>query len=138
MIENKIMNPEVMFLFKDIQQTQVFIKKYITRVFFELETDVFKGLNNIFWKGIVDQFHQVFEKNIFDKISESLEYSKSIVNDIKALQLVENVMMEKTQIKHLESKYHIVLKKFNNEMYHFRKQFEVRLLYCHKSICFRC
>lgn len=133
------MNPEVIFLFKDIQQTQVFIKKYITRVFFELEIDVFKGLDNTFWKKTVDQFHQVFERSIFDKISESLEYSKSIVNDIKALQLVENMMVQTAQRKQLESKYSDVLKKFNAEIYRFGKQFEVRLnMLSQDYLCFDC
>lgn len=127
------MNSKVNYLFKDFQQTQEFIKKYITRVFSELELDVYKSLNKTFWKKTVRKFHGIYEKNIFDKISESLEYSKSVVNDVKALQLVENIMMQTAEMKELESKYRIVLEKFNNEIKNFHTQFKVRLLYCYKA-----
>lgn len=128
------MIPEVVFLFKDISLIHVFIKKYITHIFFELEVDVYKSFSEKTWKKIMNQFHRNFENSIYDKINETIEYSNSAVNDIKMLQSIEN-KMPKSLMNVLNSKYFIILNKFYEEINIFYEEFQVRSYYYYTLLC---
>jgi len=120
-----LMSPEVSHIFKNNSENQIFIKNYITRIFFDLEINVYDSNREEVWIKIMDKFLYLFENNVFDKISQSMKISNSAMNDVKVLQFFENMMIRHTLIKKLRPKYVIILEKFVVEINNYNKQFMV-------------
>jgi len=119
------MRPEVSHIFKNNSESQIFIKNYITRIFFDLEINVYDSNREEIWMKIMDQFLYHFENNVYDKISQSMKVSNSAMNDVKVLQFFENMMIRHTLIKKLRPKYVIILEKFVVEINNYNTQFMV-------------
>ncbi|XP_025202205.1 uncharacterized protein LOC112599500 [Melanaphis sacchari] len=122
-IELILMRPEVSHIFKNSSESQIFIKNYITRIFFDLEINVYDSNREEIWIKIMDQFLHHFETNVYNKISQSMKISNSAINDVKLLQFFENMMIRHTLIKKLRPKYVIILEKFVVEINHYNTQF---------------
>jgi len=123
-IKTNMMNPEVEYLFKNSNQTQTFLED-ITRVFFNLETNVYKCNEPKIWKDVFDKFLIRFEGYIYERISESIDVSKNAIDDYKALQFFEKMMIRDKLVKKLQPKYAIVLDKFAAEIDGFNSKFMV-------------
>lgn len=119
-----MMNPEVQYLFKNSSQTRTFLKD-ITRVFFNLETNVFKCNELQIWEDVFDKFLVCFEDHVYERISESIDVSKNAIDDYKALQFFEKMMIRDKLVKKLDPKYAIVLDKFAAEIDSFNSKFMV-------------
>jgi len=119
------MRPEVSHIFKNNSESQIFIKNYITRIFFDLEINVYDSNREEIWMKIMDQFLYHFENNVYHKISQSMQVSNSAMNDVKVLQFFENMMIRHTLIKKLRPKYVIILEKFVVEINNYNTQFMV-------------
>lgn len=120
-----LMSPEVSHIFKNNSESQIFIKNYITRIFFDLEINVYDSNREEIWIKIMDKFLYLFENNVYDKISQSMKISNSAMNDVKVLQFFENMMIRHTLIKKLRPKYVIILEKFVVEINNYNTQFMV-------------
>lgn len=121
------MRSEVSYIIKDLDQAQFFIKDCITPVFFSLEINVYAVNSEQIWNDLMNKFLYRFENNVYNKISQAMEISKSAVTDYKALQFFEDMMMRDTLMKKLENKYLIVLEKIIIEFDNFRTQCKVRV-----------
>eukprot|EP00102_Acyrthosiphon_pisum_P010472 XP_008178796.1 PREDICTED: uncharacterized protein LOC100572790 isoform X2 [Acyrthosiphon pisum] len=122
-IELISMRPEVSHIFKNNSESQIFIKNYITRIFFDLEINVYDSNREEIWIKIMDQFLYHFENNVYHQISQSMKVSNSAMNDVKVLQFFENMMIRHTLINKLRSKYVIILEKFVVEINNYNTQF---------------
>lgn len=119
------MRPEVTHIFKNNSERHIFIKSCITRIFFDLEINVYDSNREEIWIKIMDQFLYHFENNVYDKISQSMKVSNSAINDVKVLQFCENMMIRHTLIKKLRPKYVIILEKFVVEINNYNTKFMV-------------
>jgi hypothetical protein len=119
------MRTEVSHIFKNSSESHTFIKNYITRMFFDLEINVYDSNREEMWKTLMDQFLHSFEINVFNKIIQSMKISNSAINDVKVLQFFENMMIRHTLIKKLRPTYVIILEKFVVEINNYNKQFMV-------------
>lgn len=128
-IEKLLKSPEVNYIFKNNTEIQTFIKNNITRIFFDLEINVYDSNREETWIKIMDEFLYHFEKNVSNKISQSMKISNSAINDVKVLRFCENMVIRQTLINELRPNYLIILQKFVEEIKNYRAQFLVSCLW---------
>lgn len=123
------MRSEVSYIIKNPKEAQFFIKDCITPVFFSLEMDVYAVNSEQVWNDLMNKFLYRFEDNVYNKICQSMEISKSAEIDYKALHFFENMMMRDTLMEKLKNKYSIVFEKIIVEFDNFRSQSKVSIKY---------
>lgn len=119
------MSPEISHLFNSDDKTQSFIRECITKVFFDLEINVYESNKRQIWKDVLDKFLICFENNIYDKICEAMKVSNSAINDYETLQFFENLLIRDKLIKKLYPKYEEILDKFDIDIKKFYTKFQV-------------